>query len=318
MLVDESFPCLIHIVLFACVLSEVIVLFVVDSQIHVWTGPGSSPRHGSRPFPAGEALAGMDEAGVTAAVIHPPGWDRGAVGYAADVVAARPDRFAVYATLPLDQPEGRERLRRLHATDGVLGLRFLCTEPAERSWPADGTMEWMFAEAERVGMPVALCGPTLMPIVAEVAERHPGLHLIVDHFGLIAYGPGGGLVQSPDVLTWARFPNVAVKLTGAPDYATDDYPFPGIRDVVRALYDAYGADRLFWGSDITRVNGHGGTRHKATWSQCVTMFTDHMTWLTDQELQLIMGTAYCAWHQWTPASVRHHPAAPEAPTRTHG
>jgi hypothetical protein len=102
------------------------------------------------------------------------------------------------------------------------------------------------------------------------------------------------------VSQWSRFPSVAVKLTGAPDYATDSYPFPTMLGVTRALYEAYGPERLFWGTDITRVNGHGGTRHKATWSQCVAMYTEHASWLPTEDLASIMGTAYCRWHNWWP------------------
>jgi predicted TIM-barrel fold metal-dependent hydrolase len=277
-----------------------IVMLIVDSQIHLWAGPGSSPRHGSSPFTIADAITGMDEAGVDAAVVSPPGWDPQSTQYAANAIAAHPDRFAAYATVPLDEPDGPSRLHQWRNTPGVLGLRYLCLEPHQRSWPYEGAMDWMFALAEEVNMPVALCGPVLMPVVAQVAERYPALRLIVDHFGLINYAEDGGLIQSPDILTWARYPNVAVKLTGAPDYATDQYPFPGMRDVVHALYDAYGPGRLFWGTDITRVNGHGGTRYKATWRQCVTMFTEHMPWLSGADLELIMGSAYCDWHGWTP------------------
>jgi predicted TIM-barrel fold metal-dependent hydrolase len=275
-------------------------MLIIDAQIHLWAGGGSSPRHGSAPFRVPDALAGMDEAGVTAAVIHPPDWDPASVRYAADAVATHPDRFATYATLALDRPDGAVELLRLRHTPGVLGLRFLCLAPEQRTWSTDGTMDWMFALAEEAGMPVALCGPTLMPVVADVAARHPDLKLIVDHFGLVAYGTDGGLVRHPDVLSWARFRNVGVKLTGAPDYATDRYPFPGMGEVVHALYDAYGPHRLFWGTDITRVNGHGGTRHKATWRECVTMFTEHLPWLSGADLELVMGRAYADWHHWWP------------------
>lgn len=278
-----------------------VTVVVIDAQIHLWAGAGSSARHGSSPFTAEEALRGMDEAGVDAAVIHPPGWDTDAVPYAEAIVDAHPERFARYATVDLTAPDGPEHLRRLHAAPGVNGLRFLCMSPEERSWPQDGTMDWMFALAEQVGMPVTLCGPVLMPIVARTAERYPDLKLVVDHFGLIGYASDGGLLQSPDVHAWARYPNVAVKLTGAPDYATDAYPFPAMLETVRALYDAYGPQRLFWGTDITRINGHGGTRHKATWRQCVTMFTEHLPWLPPHDLALILGEAYAAWHGWRPA-----------------
>jgi hypothetical protein len=32
------------------------------------------------------------------------------------------------------------------------------------------------------------------------------------------------------------------------------------------------------------------------------MFTEHMSWLPDAELELIMGTAYCEWHRWVPGT----------------
>lgn len=275
-------------------------MLVVDAQIHLWAGAGSSPRHGSQPFTVEEALAGMDAAGVNAAVIHPPGWDPGATAYAAEAVRRWPHRFARYETVDLGRPDREERVRQLHATPGVLGLRFLCMEPGQRSWPYDGSLDWVCAMAESLGMPIVLCGPVLMPVVARLAQAHPALKIVVDHFGVIAYGRDGGLVQATDVLHWAHFPQVSVKLTGAPDYATDAYPFGGMAQVVRELYDAYGARRLFWGTDITRVNGHGGTRHKATWAQCVAMFTEHMPWLPAEDLGAIMGSSYCRWHNWWP------------------
>jgi predicted TIM-barrel fold metal-dependent hydrolase len=85
-------------------------MLIVDAQIHLWAGAGSSPRHGSRPFLVSDALAGMDAAGVTAAVVHPPEWDPAARRYAANAVAAHPDRFAAYTTLALDRPTTSLRL----------------------------------------------------------------------------------------------------------------------------------------------------------------------------------------------------------------
>jgi predicted TIM-barrel fold metal-dependent hydrolase len=278
----------------------VVVVAVIDAQIHLWAGAGSSPRHGSSPFTVEEALRGMDEAGVDAAVIHPPGWDPDAPDYAVEVVKARPERFARYTTVDPTAADAPEQVRRVKAEPGVLGVRYLCFQPHEQVWPQDGNLDRVFALTEKEGVPVTLCGPVVMPIVARTAARYPDLKIVVDHFGLINYAPDGGLLQSPDVHSWARYPNVAVKLTGAPDYATDPYPFPAMIDVVRALHDAYGAERLFWGTDITRVNGHGGTKYKASWRECVTMFTDHMPWLSSRELTLIMGEAYSAWHGWYP------------------
>lgn len=153
-------------------------------------------------------------------------------------------------------------------------------------------MDWLWPLAEEIGLPIALCGPTLLPIVESVASRHPGLKLTIDHLGFVGFTPDHGLIQADGLLSWARFPNVAVKLTGAPDYASDAYPYRSMHDTVHELYDAFGPERLFWGSDITRL--------KCSWRESVTMFTEAMPWLSEADKTLIMGEAFCAWHGWRP------------------
>jgi len=59
---------------------------------------------------------------------------------------------------------------------------------------------------------------------------------------------------------------------------------------VRQIYDAFGPQRLFWGTDITKM--------PCSWRQCVTMFTEEMPWLSEPDKALIMGQALCAWWGW--------------------
>jgi len=53
-----------------------------------------------------------------------------------------------------------------------------------------------------------------------------------------------------------RYPNIAVKVTGGPQDVTDAYPFKLPRH--KAIYDAVGPGRIFWGTDITRLPSPGG------------------------------------------------------------
>ena len=52
-------------------------MLIVDAQVHIWgTGLPTNPAHRQiTSFLAEDLLKEMDEAGVDAAVIHPPGWD---------------------------------------------------------------------------------------------------------------------------------------------------------------------------------------------------------------------------------------------------
>ena len=71
-----------------------------------------------------------------------------------------------------------------------------------------------------------------------------------------------GRMGTAILLPLAKLPNVAIKATGAPGYSAEQYPFRDIHDGLRRIYDAYGPDRFFWGTDITRM--------PCTYRQCVT------------------------------------------------
>ena len=73
------------------------------------------------------------------------------------------------------------------------------------------------------------------------------------------------------MLALARFPNVAVKMSGAPSYSSQPYPYKNIHGYLRQIFEAFGPERSFWGTDITRM--------PCSYRQCVTMFTEELPWL---------------------------------------
>ncbi len=269
---------------------------IVDAQIHLWgTGLPSNLSHRQvTAFTTEEAVAMMDEGGVDAAVIHPPGWDPGSTEMAMDAVRNYPGRFAIMSSLPLDDPQTRAGIARLREQPGMLGLRYtFLTDPA-RQWLHDGTLDWLWSAAESAGVPIAALATDSLSILGRIAERHPNLRLTIDHLG----GRGGtttlkddaAMTHMPELLALAKFPNVAVKATGAPGYSSEAYPFPRMHIYVRQIYDAFGPSRMFWGTDITKM--------PCTWRQCVTMFTEELPWLDDQDKRLIMGEAIRDWWRW--------------------
>jgi hypothetical protein len=94
----------------------------------------------------------------------------------------------------------------------------------------------------------------------------------------------------PQLLAVAKHPNVAVKATGQAGYALDDYPFRSIHQPLRQVFDTFGPRRMFWGTDITRMT--------CSWRQCITLVTEELPWLTGQDLELVMGQAFCDWIGW--------------------
>ena len=81
-----------------------------------------------------------------------------------------------------------------------------------------------------------------------------------------------------------------MKASAAPGYSGEAYPFTDIHPYLQRVFDAFGAQRMFWGTDITRM--------PCTWRQCVSLFTEELPWLRGSDLDLVMGEALCQWIGW--------------------
>jgi predicted TIM-barrel fold metal-dependent hydrolase len=233
----------------------------------------------------------MDAAGVDALLLHPPSWDPIANEVALEAAGQRPDRFAILGFFDVSKPENRSLVDSWKRQPGMLGLRFAMLKKAEENWLDDGTMDWLWPAAERAGLPIGLLVPHKTRKVGEIAARHPDLKLLVDHMAR----PRGsvddpGWADLGDLLELAKYPNVAVKATGAPSYSNDPYPYRNIHKYLQRIFDAFGPARMFWGTDITRM--------PCTWKQCITMFTEELPWLKGRDLELVMGGALCDWIDW--------------------
>ena len=272
---------------------------IVDAQIHLWgAGLPSNPSHRQvTSFTAQEAIAMMDEGGVDAAVIHLVPWDPNCHAMAVDAVERYPGRFAMLGELPPREPQSKGSLASWLDQPGMLGLRYVLLNDPQRQWLHDGDLDWLWPAAEQAGVPIAVLATDSMDLLSGVAERHPGLRLTIDHLG----GRGGmttlkdheAMTHMPDLLALAKHPNVAVKATGAPGYSAESYPFPVMQTYVRQIFDAFGPQRTFWGTDITKM--------PCSWRDCITMFTEELPWLSEDDKRLVMGDAVCAWWGWSRA-----------------
>ena len=270
---------------------------LIAAQIHVWgTGLPSNQAHWqTTSFTVDEALALMDEAGIDAAVIHPPSWDPGSSEMASRAVKEHPHRFAIMDAVPLDTPEeSSRRIATWRDHPGMLGLRYSCLHEPVRTWVADGTLDWLWRAAESSQVPIALLATDSLLALSGIAERHPSLRQTIDHLG----GRGGNttlkdaasMTHMPELLALAKRPNVAVKATGAPGYSSEDYPFRAMHTFLKQIYDAFGPERMFWGTDISKM--------PCSWYHCATMFTEELDWLPQEHHPLIMGNALLRWWGW--------------------
>ena len=276
---------------------------IIDAQVHVWL-----PETPDRPWPPGGAaraqlpdaldytklLKLMDGAGVGRAILVPPSWEGERNDHALEAAARYPNRFAVMGRMVLDRPASAERLRTWKAQPGMLGIRQVFMNERERAWLTDGTADWFWRAAEDAGVPVMLHAAGLMKQVSVIADRHPGLTLVLDHFGLSSGIVKEGRTQEAieDTVALAKHANVHVKVSAAPVYSREGYPFRDLDPHIKRLVDAYGPRRCFWGTDLSHAI------HKATYRQCVIHFTEALTFLSDEDKEWIMGRGLAECLGW--------------------
>ena len=267
-------------------------MLIVDAQVHIWKSGTPVSVHRQIPsYTKDDLLKEMDEGGVDASLLHPPMWDPNGNEIAIEAVSEHPDRLAVLGFFDVTRPENRSLLTEWKSQPGMLGLRFAFLRKGQENWLTDGAMDWVWPAAERAGLPIGLLVPKKLNIVQKVAERHPGLKLLIDHMARVRHTmDDSGFADLDELLALSKYPNVAIKATGSPSYSSDSYPYRNIHKYLQRIFDAFGPDRMFWGTDITRM--------PCTMRECVTMFTEEMPWLKGRDLELVMGRALCNWVGW--------------------
>ena len=275
-------------------------MIIADSQVHIWGAdtpqrpwpPGRAQQaHRPRAFSKDDLLREMDAAGVGRVVIVPPSWEGDRNDLALEAARLHPDRFAVMGRLAVEKPESRGLVAGWKRPPGMLGLRFTFHTALQKPWLTDGTADWLWPAAERAGLPVMIFVPGSLPQAGRIAERHPGLKLVIDHLALsMTQKDDAAFADLPDLLVLARCPNVAVKASALPCYSTEPYPYRGLHPHVRRVFDAFGPRRVFWGTDLTRL--------PCTYREAITMFTQELTWLSQADAEWVMGRAVCEWLGW--------------------
>jgi predicted TIM-barrel fold metal-dependent hydrolase len=209
----------------------------------------------------------MNANGVQRTVCVPPTWEGFSNEESLRATRLYPDRFAVMGRIAIDQPESRRLLPKWKNQPGMLGIRMAFHQGRAPFWLEDGTADWFWDSAERYNVPVMAFAPQAVPKLGEIAERHPGLRLIIDHMGLSSALRGQPLDGAVDnLLKLAHLRNVAVKVSALPCYVAEPYPFPTLHPLIRRVIEAFEPRRCFWGTDLSHLT--------CPYKLCLTLFSE--------------------------------------------
>lgn len=244
---------------------------LIDAHVHVWSAvedarTGKFPYYGQMlgsataavdepPMPGHAELLqqAMQEAGVSGAMIVQPANHMYDHTYVTSVLTAHPDKFVgCLLADPTPGGGGAAAIEQLSREHGYRAVRF-----NPYLWPEGEKMtnevgRAMYAKAGELGMPVGHMPFKGFLLHADEIEQllvdYPATTAILDHFGFCKCSD----LQSPEwqrLLGLAKYPQLYIKTSALFRVSEQPYPYADAMTALEALVQAYGAQRVMWGSD---------------------------------------------------------------------
>ncbi|GAA0818101.1 amidohydrolase family protein [Streptosporangium amethystogenes subsp. fukuiense] len=233
---------------------------VIDAHQHFWnleTGsyswltPEAGPIH--RTFAPEELLGQLAAAGVERTVLV-----QAADTYAdTDAMLAQADAHdfiaAVVGWVPLNRPEeAAEALERYGRHPRFAGVRHLIHDDPDPDWVIQDSVVEGLGLLAAAGLPfdVVAVLPRHLEHVPVLAERVPGLRLVIDHLAKPPIREKGWEPWASLIARAAEHPDVYAKVSGLNTAAdAETWTAEDLRPYVDHAIEVFGPDRLMFGSD---------------------------------------------------------------------
>lgn len=234
----------------------------------------------------------MDRNGVDKAVLiqHGGTFDN---GYLFEEAAKRGDKFKVVVLVDPEADDPLGDLERL-AKQGAAGIRLAPDAAFVNAGPFD-----VWKRAGELGLVVSCQGdPSRFAShdFSRVMDTCPDTSVVIEHLAGIAAAKEPWEDDYAKALRLAERRNTTIKVPGLgevcqrPARLTPDFRFDDIPPVFEMAKDAFGVDRMMWGSDFPPAAGREG------YTNALRGVMEHPAFAGDGELEWVMGkTAARVW-----------------------
>ncbi len=227
--------------------------------------------------PIDSLLFHMESSGVDKAVLiqHAGETDN---SYHIECLRQYPERFA--SAMVVEPDDDGTRIRHW-ADQGIVGIRL---PASSRATSQDPLAQWRTA-AELDLVVSAPCNPTALmgEEFAEVLRLFPELHIVLEHLGGIGQGSTEPHDQFKGVLHLAERENLSIKLPGFGEFCSLPFPFAAVPPLAEMAIEAFGPERVMWGSDYPPVSTREGYAHSLQFPR------DYLAALSADERAWIFG-----------------------------
>jgi L-fuconolactonase len=243
---------------------------IIDAQMHAWRrGDGGEKDPSGDGVEAHDLLGVMDANGVGAAVVVSANsiYDLDS-SFALETAANAPSRLRAVGPVLFDRDDPVGFVEEWAADSRTGGLRVVL----RGSGNADGVLAARhrptFDAIERLAIPLCIWAPGEVPLIGVLAERHPGMPIVIDHTGVsftAPMTPERVAAEGAAITALSRYPQVLVKLTGIPALSAEAFPFRDAWQWAEELIAAFAPERVMWGTDWTRTRDRNSYTESLGW-----------------------------------------------------
>ncbi|HEX3347955.1 MAG TPA: amidohydrolase family protein [Acetobacteraceae bacterium] len=166
---------------------------------------------------------------------------------------------AVVGWTNLAAPGAEARVAEMAADPLLRGLRPMLQDIAETGWVLRPEVGRGLAAMAQAGLRLdVLAKPRHLPLLPQLAQRHPELRMVIDHGAKPAIAEAAWEPWATDIARVARDTGTLCKLSGLATEASPGWTDANLRPYVDHLLACFGPARLMWGSDWPVVDLAGG------------------------------------------------------------
>jgi predicted TIM-barrel fold metal-dependent hydrolase len=243
----------------------------IDAHVHIWTPDKSRyPRSGRdrdaqfqpASFTPEELFANTKPRGVKRVVLIQMNFYGFDNSYMLDAIKKYKGVFRGVAMVDETAPNVAQNMRHLAA----LGVRGFRISPGDQphTWLDSPGMAALWKCAAETSLAVCtLVNPDALPSIDRMCAKFPQTKVVIDHLARLGID---GPIRESDVSSLcdlARHDHVYVKVSAFYALGKKQYPYLDLADTIRRVRDAYGANRLMWGSDspfqVENGNSYAGS-----------------------------------------------------------
>jgi L-fuconolactonase len=229
----------------------------LDAHMHVWRMSRGdydwlTPDLGSlwRDFAIDDAWPEASRAGVSQVILVQAAATAAETDFMLSIAEADERVAGVVGWIDFEAAHALDEVERMAANRHIVGLRPMIADLPDPEWvlrrdfgPVLTTM---------AGHGLVLDGHArhdLVPVMTELAARHPNLRIVLNHGGKPQIADRRLDPWRDEIAALARHPNVSCKFSGLLTEAGARSDDASIGDVVAHLGGCFGPERLLWGSD---------------------------------------------------------------------